>query len=289
MTPDTLRVGKFQIYGLRDGFFCLDGGAMFGVIPKTLWEKKYPADEYNRIRLGLNSILIRSENKNILVETGIGTHLDSKFNEIYSLDLHPGLVKTLKEKMDLEKEDIDCVINTHLHFDHCGGNTFINGSGKIVPTFPHAEYIIQKGEWEAACHPTPRDRPSYLEKFFRPLEEHNQLHLVEGDTQIIEGVEVLLAPGHTAFHQCVKVESEGEVLFFLGDMVPTSGHVGLPYIMSYDLFPVKTMLNKEKFYRLAQEKDWTMAFNHDPEFFFGKIEEKDGKYSFRQVKKYDQR
>lgn len=279
MTPESLTLKQFQIYGLRDGFFCLDGGAMFGVVPKNLWEKKYPADEHNRIRLGLNSILLRTKDKNVLVETGIGTHLDRKFNDMYSVDLQPGLVEELKD-LGLEREDIDYVINTHLHFDHCGGNTFIDSGGEVVPTFPHAEYIVQKGEWESACHPTPRDRSSYLEKYFRPLEEHQQLHLVEGNTQILEGVEVLLSPGHTAFHQCVKIESGGQVLFFLGDMVPTSGHVGLPYVMSYDLFPLQTMQNKEKFYKLAREEDWTMAFNHDPKFFFGKIEKKDGKYIF---------
>jgi len=279
MTADSLTIGQFQIHGLRDGFFCLDGGAMFGVVPKTLWEKKYPADEHNRIRLGLNSILIRTEDNNVLVETGIGTHLDDKFNDLYSLDIQPGLVDSLNDA-GLKREDIDYVINTHLHFDHCGGNTLINSQGEIIPTFPQAKYVVQKGEWEFACHPTPRDKPSYMEKYFRPLEGHKQLQLVEGDTQILEGVEVLLTPGHTAFHQCVKIESEGQVLFFLGDLVPTSGHVGLPYVMSYDLFPLETMQNKEKFYKLAIEEDWIMAFNHDPEFFFGKIKKKDDKYIF---------
>ncbi len=279
MTSDFLPIGQFQIYGLRDGFFSLDGGAMFGVVPKTLWIKKYPADDFNRIRLGLNSILIRTEDNNVLIETGIGTHLDEKYNSLYSLDLHPGLVESLKD-IGLEREEVDCVINTHLHFDHCGGNTYIDSSGEVKPTFPQAKYIVQKGEWESACNPTPRDKASYLEKYFRPLEEHNQLYLVEGDTKIFKGIEVLLTPGHTAFHQCVKIESEGHVLFFLGDMVPTSGHVRLPYVMSYDLFPLKTMQYKEKYYRLAQKEDWTMAFNHDPEFFFGKIGKKDDKYFF---------
>lgn len=279
MTENPLTIGHFQIYGLRDGFFSLDGGAMFGVIPKTLWEKKYPADELNRIRLGLNSLLIRTEEINVLVDTGIGTHPDSKFNDMYSLELKPGLVDALKD-IGLEREDIDYVINTHLHFDHCGGNTFIDSGGEIVPTFPHADYIVQKGEWESTFNPTPRDKSSYLTKYFRPIKEHNQLHLVEGDTQIIEGIEVLLTPGHTAFHQCVKIEFEGQVVFFLGDMVPTSAHAGLPYVMSYDLFPLTTIKNKEKFYKLAIEGNWTMAFNHDPEFFFGKIEKRDGKYTF---------
>jgi len=279
MTADSLTIGQFKIHGIRDGFFRLDGGAMFGIVPKALWEKKYPADEQNRIRLGLNSILVRSKEINVLIETGIGTHLGRKYNDLYSLDIQSGLVGALNDA-GLKREDIDYVINTHLHFDHCGGNTCIDSSGAIVPTFPRAKYIVQKGEWESACHPTPRDKSSYLEKYFRPIEDHRQLNLVEGDTRIIEGVEVLLSPGHTAFHQCVKIESEGQVLFFLGDMVPTSGHVGLPYVMSYDLFPLKTMQNKEKFYELALDENWIMAFNHDPEFFFGKIEKKDEKFFF---------
>jgi glyoxylase-like metal-dependent hydrolase (beta-lactamase superfamily II) len=280
MTVDFLSLGSFKIFGLRDGFFNLDGGAMFGVVPKPLWEKKYPADKLNRIRLGLNSILVQSQKNNILIETGIGTHLEEKFYEFYSIDNDPGLVDALKRK-GVEREDIHFVINTHLHFDHCGGNTLLNREGKVVPTFPKAKYIVQKGEWEFALNPTARDKPSYLERYFLPLQEHQKLQLVEGNTEIVEGVEVVLAPGHTAHHQCVKIGSEGQVLFFLGDMVPTSAHIGLPYVMSYDLFPLDTMQNKEKFYKLALGGDWIVAFNHDPDFFFGKIQEEKGKYLFQ--------
>ena len=280
MTFDRLTLGSFRISGLRDGFFRLDGGAMFGVVPKTLWERIYPADDKNRIRLGLNSLLVQSGDFNLIIDTGIGSHFDSKLSGLYTVDNEPGLIAAL-EKVGLKPEDIDIVINTHLHFDHCGGNTIVSEGRDILPAFPRARYIIQKGEWESALRPNARDRASYLEQYFVPLKERGQLQLVEGDTEISEGLEVVLASGHTAHHQCVKIESEGQTLFFLGDMVPTSGHVGLPYIMSYDLFPLETMKNKERFYQQAIEEDWTVAFNHDPEYFFGKITQKNRKYGFQ--------
>jgi glyoxylase-like metal-dependent hydrolase (beta-lactamase superfamily II) len=279
MTIDRISLGQFEIYGLRDGFFHLDGGAMFGVVPKILWEKKFPADEKNRIKLALNSILIKTEKALILVETGIGSDLDPKFYDYYSVERKPGLVLSLK-KLGYQAEDIDFVINTHLHFDHCGGNTYKNEKGEDVPTFPQARYIIQKGEWEYALHPTERDKPSYLGKNFLPLERQELLQLVDGDKEISEGVEVIVIPGHTACHQCVKASSGGKVFFFLGDLVPTSAHVGLPYIMSYDLFPQETVENKKKYFDQAIEEDWILAFNHDPEHFFGKVKKVNKKYTF---------
>jgi glyoxylase-like metal-dependent hydrolase (beta-lactamase superfamily II) len=279
MTTDSISIGQHEIYGLRDGFFSLDGGAMFGVVPKTLWEKKFPADEKNRIRLALNSILIKTEKALILVETGIGGDLDPKFYEYYSVERKPGLVLSL-EKLGYQAEDIDFVINTHLHFDHCGGNTYKGEEGEDVPTFPKARYIIQKGEWEYALHPSERDKSSYLEQNFLPLEKRGLLQLVDGDNEISEGVELIVVPGHTSRHQCVKVSSGEKALFFLGDLVPTSAHVGLSYIMSYDLSPQETLESKKKFFEQAIEGDWILAFNHDPEHFFGKVKKVNNKYTF---------
>ncbi len=279
MTIDRISLGQFEIYGLRDGFFFLDGGAMFGVVPKTLWEKKSPADEKNRIRLALNSILIKTAKELILVETGIGGDLDPKFHDYYSVGTKPGLVLSL-EKLGYQAEDIDLVVNTHLHFDHCGGNTSKNEKGEDAPTFPKARYIIQKGEWEYALHPSERDKSSYLEQNFLPLERHGLLQLVDGNKEISEGVEVIVVPGHTSRHQCLKVSTGGKVLFFLGDLVPTSAHVGLSYIMSYDLFPQQTLENKREYFEQAIEEDWILAFNHDPEYFFGKVKKVNNKYTF---------
>ncbi len=279
MTIDRISLGQFEIYGLRDGFFFLDGGAMFGVVPKTLWEKKFPADEKNRIKLALNSILIKTAKELILVETGIGGDLDPKFYDYYSVERKPGLVLSL-EKLGYQAEDIDLVVNTHLHFDHCGGNTSKNEKGEDAPTFPKARYIIQKGEWEDALHPSERDKASYLEQNFLPLEKYGLLQLVDGNKEISEGVEVIVVPGHTSRHQCLKVSTGGKVFFFLGDLVPTSAHVGLSYIMSYDLFPQQTLENKREYFEQAIEEDWILAFNHDPEHFFGKVKKVNNKYTF---------
>jgi len=279
MTSDKISLGQFTVYGLRDGYFYLDGGSMFGVVPKVLWEKIYTPDEKNRIQMGLNSLLIQTDQALILVETGIGTLLDPKFSQYYSVEQNVGLLGELKN-LGFEAGDIDIVINTHLHFDHCGGNTHRNERGEFVPTYPKARYVIQRGEWDYALHPCYRDKPSYMSENFVPLERHGLLRLVDGDAEITQGVEVVLAPGHTSRHQCVKITSEGEILFFLGDMVPMSGHVGLSYIMSYDLFPLETLENKMRHFEEAVAEDWIVAFVHDPQFFFGRIGKRDDKYVF---------
>jgi len=277
MTADKISLGEFTIYGLRDGYFYLDGGAMFGVVPKVLWEKIYTPDEKNRIKMGLNSLLVQTEQALVLIETGIGPCIDRKFSHFYSVERKPGLLGEI-DNLEFDPEDIDYVINTHLHFDHCGGNTYQNEEGKWVPTFPKARYIIQKGEWEYALAPCFRDKPSYMRNNFLPLEEHGCVRLVEGNAQITDGVQVLPASGHTAHHQCVKISSDDEVLFFLGDMVPMSSHVGLSYVMSYDLYPLQTLANKKKYFEQIIAEKWNVAFVHDAKLFFGRIGKKENKY-----------
>ena len=274
-----IQMKNITVTGLRDGFFYLDGGAMFGVVPKVLWQKLMPADGDNRIRLGLNSLLVSTSDSLILIETGIGTILKQKYYEFYSIQREPGLMGEL-QKLKVKPEDIDFVINTHLHFDHCGGNTVKNADGEIVPAFPNARYIIQKGEWKAAVSPTPRDRASYLKQNFVPLEEAGLLQLVDGDTSITTGVDVVIAEGHTARHQCVRITDGHQTVFFLGDLVPTSSHVGLPYIMSYDLFPLDTLQTKERLYEKVSSRDWIVAFNHDPDLYFGHIRRTNQKFDF---------
>lgn len=282
MRIEKLVLGSFEIYGLRDGYFNLDGGTMFGVVPKVLWEKSFPSDEQNRIKLALNSLLVKTKKAIILIETGIGTKLDKKFMDIYTVEREPGLVPSLS-KLGLGVEDIHYVINTHLHFDHCGGNTSENEVGEIVPTFPKAKYIIQKGEWKHALHPNERDKKSFLTDNFLPLEKYRQVKLVERNQEISEGVEVIVVPGHTKFHQCVKVQSGGNTLFFLGDLVPTSAHIGLSYIMSYDLFPLETLKNKKKYYKKALQEDWILGFNHEPNFYFGRLKKEGDKFLMERV------
>jgi len=280
MTSDRVRLGEFDVYGLRDGFFYLDGGAMFGVVPKTLWEKKCPADARNRIKLALNSLLIRTPGAIVLVETGIGSKLGSKLSDVYCVEQDPGLLGSLG-RLGFAPEEVDFVINTHLHFDHCGGNTVRNEKGEIVPAFPRARYIIQKGEWEWALNPHEREKGSYQAENFRPLADYGLLQLVDGGSQVTAGIEVMLAPGHTARHQCVKVKSGGKTLVYLGDLVPTSAHIALAYGMSYDLHPLENLESKRTLYEQALAEDWTLAFVHDPGHYFGKVRKLNRKYEFQ--------
>jgi glyoxylase-like metal-dependent hydrolase (beta-lactamase superfamily II) len=282
MKMQRLPLGRFEVYGLSDGYFWLDGGAMFGVVPKTLWGKKYHSDKKNRIKLSLNSLLIKTPEALILVETGIGPKVSPKFAELYEVKRDPGLLAELNQ-VGYKSGDIDFVINTHLHFDHCGGNTSENSKGELVPIFSRAKFIIQEGEWEDALHPNDRDKQSYLPENFLPLERFGQLQLIKGDTEIAEGVKVVLGPGHTAWHQCVQIESEGKVLFYLGDLVPTSAHVRIPYIMSYDLYPLDTMKTKKKILARGKEEDWIFAFVHDPRHYFGRIKAKNNKFEFESL------
>ncbi len=279
MSLNRLFLGKFKIYGLRDGFFYLDGGAMFGVVPKVLWQKKYPADKENRIKLGLNSLLIDTGRSLVLVETGAGADLKQKMVEYYSLERELGLIDALGN-VGVGVDDIDYVINTHLHFDHCGGNTKKKESGEFVPVYSQAKYIIQKVEWKTALNPSARDKPSYLPQYFRPLKENGLLQLEEGISEVTRGVEVIPVSGHTAGHQCVKIYAEDQVIFFLGDLIPTSAHINLPYIMSYDLYPLETLKNKEIYLKQAVEEEWIIALNHDADYFFGRVALKNGKYIF---------
>jgi glyoxylase-like metal-dependent hydrolase (beta-lactamase superfamily II) len=280
MTSDRLRLGDFDIRGLRDGYFYLDGGAMFGVVPKPLWEKKCPADSQNRIKLALNSILIQTPAALVLVETGIGPKLDKKLRSIYCVEQDIGLIGSLKG-LGFAPEEVDFVINTHLHFDHCGGNTLRNERGEAVPAFPQARYIVQRGEWEWANNPHEREKGSYQTENFRPLADTGLLQLVEGDSPVTDGVEVMLAPGHTEHHQCVKVQSGGKTLVYLGDLVPTSAHIALAYGMSYDLNPLENLERKRQLYERAIAEDWILSFVHDPVHYFGKVRKANQKYMFQ--------
>lgn len=272
-----LPFGHLEIWALREGYFYLDGGAMFGVVPRVIWEKKAPPDNLNRICLATNSLLIRTSNTNVLIETGLGQNWPAKFEQIYSIKLDPGLKGALKE-VGLEPEDIDFVINTHLHFDHCGHNTEKKNE-KFIPAFPRAIYLIQKGEWEAALNPNERDKSSYLAQNFLPLKEAGQLALIEGDREILPGIQIVLTPGHTAYHQSVLISSGSKKLFFAGDLLPTSSHVGLPYIMSYDLFPLETLKTKKRWLNQAVDEHWIVAYVHDPHCFFSLIKKDKDKFA----------
>lgn len=271
-----MRFGKFELFSLSDGIMRLDGGAMFGVVPKVFWEKTNLPDEKNRIEIGVNPLLIKADGCNILVDTGNGDKFSEKLLNIYGIGRDSTLIESLSYA-GLRPEEIDIVINTHLHFDHCGGNTFMDGNGKIRPTFPNARYVLQKAEWEDATNTNELTRASYLQENFIPLMETGFVDLVDGDAEIVPGVKVVRTPGHNRGHQSVKIESDGKTALFLGDLIPTAGHIPLPYIMGYDLYPLELLEVKRRILREALEDRWLLIFEHDPDIRMGYLKEVSGK------------
>jgi len=269
-----MRIGDIELHIVTDGTFRLDGGAMFGVIPKPMWERKSPPDERNRILLSMKCLLIRVGKELILVETGAGEKWDEKRRAIYAIETGNRLLDQLAAR-GVKPEDVTLVINTHLHFDHCGWNTrIVNGAS--VPTFPNARYFVQRGEIEHARQPTERDRASYFPENYEPMEKSGQWTLLDGDAEIVPGVSVVLLPGHTQHLQGVKLQSGGKSALFLTDLVPTTAHIPLPWIMGYDLFPMTTLENKKKWLpRLARE-EWLCLFAHDPKVPAAYLRERNG-------------
>ncbi len=274
-----MKLGAFEIDALSDGTFGLDGGQMFGVVPKALWEKKLPADERNRIRLGLTCLLVRTGKHNVLIETGIGDKFDARHADIYNIH-HPSTLLDDLSQHGLGAPDIDIVINTHLHFDHCGWNTR-REEGRTVPTFPRARYFVQRAEWEHALHPSERDRASYLEEWFMPAGP--QTEFVEGACEIVPGIRVELAPGHVRDLQCVWIESEGKRACFVSDLVPTRAHLPFPWIMAFDLYPMDTLASKKRLLPQLAEEHALIVFPHDAEVPWGVLTDVEGKLALQPV------
>ncbi len=270
-----MKLGAFNLHGLSDGSFMLDGGQMFAIVPKTMWEKRISADEKNRIRLGLTCLLIQAGRHNIVVETGIGDKYDAKFNDIYRVE-HSRTLPGDLQKLGLRMEDIDIVINTHLHFDHCGWNVR-RENGKLVPGFPRAKYFIQRGEWEDAHNATERNRASYREEFFAAAEA--QTEFLVGDAEIVPGVRVEVGPGHTRWMQCVRVESTGQTAYFPSDLVPTHSHLGYAWMTSFDLYPLETLASKKRLLPELAAANALLVFAHDPCVPWARLVNMEGKIS----------
>lgn len=270
------RLGDFCLSVISDGTFWLDGGAVFGVVPRVLWERVAPPDDQNRVRLALNALLVRTGRETVLIDTGIGDKWEEKYRQMYRVTQTPTLIESLAQS-GVHLRDIDLVINTHLHFDHCGWNTrYVDGV--LRPTFPRARYIVQRGEYEHAQQPHERDRASYRSENWLGLEASGQLELIEGDRQIVPGVQVVKLAGHNRDFQCVFIRSRGETAVFWSDLVPMTHHVQFPWIMAFDLFPEETLRHKKQLIPQAAREDWVCIFHHDPVIPIGKIVEENGKY-----------
>lgn len=274
-------LGALELEFISLGSLWLDGGAMFGVVPKTLWSQVFQVDEANRIPLSCHSLLIHHPDGKILVETGVGNRWNAKFQEIYRIA--PADLSKAFQAVKISVEDVTHVVNTHLHFDHAGGNC-IERYDQVIPTFPQARYCIQKKEWDHALNPTKKDRASYRLDDFLPLASFGRLMLLEGDQEVLPGVWVWQVGAHSPGMQVVYVESQGEKALFWGDLIPTTRHIPLPWIMSYDCYPLETLAWKEKLLAKSVKEGWLALFYHDPDYIAGRVKEKSaGKYTFTPI------
>jgi glyoxylase-like metal-dependent hydrolase (beta-lactamase superfamily II) len=270
-------LGDFELTVVSDGTYFLDGGAFFGVVPKTMWSKKVATDEQNRLDAGLNSLLVRTGKKNILIETGIGNKLSEKMVHIYK---QPAKLLDNLHAAGVAPEDIDIVINTHLHFDHCGWNTVRRGN-RVVATFPNAKYYVQQKEWEHGSLQLERDAVSYMSPNYDPLLETGQMVLLNGDLELLPGISVKVFPGHTANMQAVIIESGGEsagggngkkTACYISDLIPTSAHLDITWVTAFDLFPLETIESRKKYYAQAIPERWLTVFTHDDQTPWGYVE-----------------
>lgn len=265
-----MKIGKYELIPLDSGTFGLDGGAMFGIIPKPLWERTNPADDKNRIKLGARCLLLKSEERNILIDTGIGNNWDDKFHKIYDLKNQTTNLENSLAENGITPEEIDTVLLTHLHFDHTGGSTKFE-KGEWVPAFPNAKYIVQKEHFEWAINPSDRDRGSFIKNRFEPLREKGVLELTT-NTQFDDEIEAVVINGHTFSQQMIKISDSTNTVLYCGDLLPTSSHIPIPYVMGYDLQPLVTVKEKQDILPKAIEENWILFFEHDPYCVAGRVE-----------------
>lgn len=274
-----LKIGDYDCYSLMDGRFRLDGGAMFGVVPKTIWNGLFPADENNRILLACSPLLVAGKGMVLLIEGGVGQAFrnDEKLLDIYAIE-SCGLMEDGLREAGFTAGDITHAVYTHLHWDHAGNACRMVASGDFVPRFPAARYIVQKGEWETAVSGRPSNRGSYLPETLTPLATSGHLDLIDGDYCLNEDISLRITGGHTEFHQVVMLRSAGQGLIYWGDLIPTSKHIHIPHIMAYDRFPARTYASKEQLLDETSTGGYFSAFAHDPDPGFGRIEFNGRKY-----------
>ncbi len=293
-----LTLGDFELSVFSDGTYPLDGGAFFGVIPKVMWSKKVSADESNYVTAGLNSLLIRTGKETVLVETGMGNKLSERMRKFYG---QPARLLENLSAAGISPEDIDIVINSHLHFDHCGWNTVRDKNGKIVPTFPKAKYYAPEGEWQYARKPSDRDAISYIPENYDPLVASGQMSLLKGDEEIVPGISVRTFRGHTASMQGIIVcgqpgqdqsqnphpvakdatrmghpsSGSSPTACYISDLMPTTAHIDLAWGMGFDLYPLDTIASKKEYYARALPERWLTVFTHDPKVPWAYIEKEE--------------
>jgi len=264
-----MQIGKYKLSIIESGLFGLDGGAMFGIIPKVLWQRTNLPDEANRVKLATRHLLLESKSKKILIDTGMGNKWDDKAKNIYAIDESRSMNSALAQK-GLKAEDITDVILTHLHFDHTGGSTVL-ANGKLEPAFPNANYYVQKENYDWARNSSDRDKGSYIKENFIPLFEEGVLNFAIGNAKFDDEIEFIVINGHTFGQQMVKISDSSNTILFCADLMPFVSHIPLPYIMGYDLQPLVTLEEKKKYLKMALDENWKLFFGHDPEIAFATI------------------
>ncbi|MEP6763967.1 MAG: MBL fold metallo-hydrolase [Gemmatimonadaceae bacterium] len=281
---ESRKLGDWTIHAIQAGGQQLDGGAMFGVVPKTLWQKRLPADASNRIPMGMRCLLVEHADELVLIDTGAGNKENQKFHDIYVIENAGANERTALEDgvraAGFTPDDVTLVINTHLHFDHAGGNTFVDGEGRIAASFPNARYTVQRGEMNWATHTNERTGASYFNRNWQSIVDAGKMQLMDAPGEILSGISVIHTPGHTPFHQSVLLTSNGETACFLGDVCPTTHHLPLPWIMGYDVEPLVTLESKRHLLKRALDEQWLLVFEHDAHHGWGRVQN-DGKgYGF---------
>ena len=271
-----MKIGKYDLYSVETSEFGLDGGAMFGIIPKPVWEKKVSADELNRVNMVTRSLLLVSDEKKILIDTGNGTKWEEKYKKIYDINTDQYNIEKSLGKYGFSSEQITDVICTHMHFDHIGGNTKIK-SGEVVPTFPNAKYWISEENWKLANHPSQKDAGSFIEHDWKVLAENQMIEIIDGREPFIEGIETFVTHGHTPGLLHPIVSDGSNKLFYGADIFPMVAHIPIPWVMAYDVQPVVTMEEKQKLLQKMEREDWILFFEHDPHIQACSVH-KDGKH-----------
>lgn len=272
-----MQFGDYRVEVLPDTEFRLDGGAMFGVVPRSLWSRVCPPDEHNRILLNMNCLYVEAGGERILIETGIGDKWSEKQAKVYGITRRRTLAESLEAITGRKAEEITIVVNTHLHFDHAGGNTRLDEGGRLRPAFPNARYLVSRAEYLHAESPHERDRASYIKENWQPLCESGQLELKEETYEVVPGLRLETVPGHSRTMQCWRLERGGHTLYGFADLVPMRAHVPLAWIMGYDLYPVETLEAKRRLLPEAARENWLCLFYHDPEEPLCRIAEEEGK------------
>ena len=273
-----MKFGDYRVEIVPDCEFRLDGGAMFGVVPRNLWAKFCPPDDQNRIRMSMNCVFIETASERILIETGIGDKWSAKHRAMYGIDRKQPLAESVEAITGTRAQQVTIVLNTHLHFDHAGGNTIQDQAGTARAQFPNARYYISQAEYDHAESPTDRDKASYFPENWRPLKDSGQLELKPETYEVVPGLTMETISGHNRSMQCWRLQQGGKTLFGFADLVPMRAHVPFAWVMGYDLYPVETVEAKKRLLPLAAREDWTCLFYHDPENPLARIVEQDGKF-----------